>query len=90
MADDTHFRDGQQIETGPMRVSPAEASYKSQKELPLQTDQAKKKGTNANRDRKKVIKKTQEMNKYVPHHPHAEIRRSLTFIPQQPSRRLGR
>lgn len=65
MLDETDFRLGQQVATGPMRVREAEASYKSQKELPLATDQAKKKGTSANRDRNKVIKKTQEMNKYV-------------------------
>ena len=48
-----------------MSVTEAEASYKSQKDQPLATDQAKKKGTGANRDRQKVIKKAQEMNKYV-------------------------
>ena len=46
-----------------MRVREAEASYKAQKEQPLATEQAKKKGTGANRDRQKVIRKTQEMNK---------------------------
>ncbi|KAI7720658.1 hypothetical protein KC353_g2002 [Hortaea werneckii] len=62
MLDETDFRLGQQLPTGPMRVREAEASYKAQKEQPLATEQAKKKGTGANRDRQKVIRKTQEMN----------------------------
>ena len=65
MLDETDFRLGQTLHTGPMRVREADASYKSQKEQPLKTDQAKTKGTNANRDRQKVIKKTQAMNEYV-------------------------
>lgn len=63
MLDESDLRLGQPAITGPMRVRPAESSYKSQKEQPLATDQAKKKGTDANRDRQKVIKKTQAMNK---------------------------
>ncbi|KAK3672319.1 hypothetical protein LTR78_007859 [Recurvomyces mirabilis] len=62
MLDESDFRLGQALPTGPMRVREAEASYKSQKDQPLKTDQAKTKGTNANRDRQKVIKKTQAMN----------------------------
>ncbi|TKA78628.1 hypothetical protein B0A55_02670 [Friedmanniomyces simplex] len=62
MLDESDFRLGQQLPTGPMRVRAAEASYKSQKDQPLKTDEAKKKGTSANRDRQKVIQKTQEMN----------------------------
>ncbi|KAK5132902.1 hypothetical protein LTR08_008348 [Meristemomyces frigidus] len=62
MLDDTDFRLGQKVVSGPMRVREAEASYKSQKEQPLATEQAKKKGTSANRDRQKVIKKAQQMN----------------------------
>lgn len=66
MLDETDFRLGQQLSTGPMRVREAEASYKAQKDTPLaKTQEAKKKGTGANRDRQKVIKKTQEMNKYA-------------------------
>jgi len=64
MLDESDFRLGQQLPTGPMRVHAADASFKSQKDQPLKTDEAKKKGTTANRDRQKVIQKTQEMNKY--------------------------
>ena len=64
MLDETDFRLGQTVITGPMRVKEADASYKSQKEKPLSTEQAKTKGTGANRDRQKVIKKNQEMNRY--------------------------
>ncbi len=63
MLDDADFRLGQKVVTGPMRVTEADQSFKSQKEQPLATDQAKTKGTGANRDRQKVIKKNQEMNK---------------------------
>ena len=65
MLDETDFRMGQKLATGPMRVTVADSSYKSQKEKPLASEQAKTKGTGANRDRSKVIKKNQEMNKYV-------------------------
>lgn len=63
MADETDFRMGQPVITGPMRVKEADSSYKSQKEKPLSSEQAKTKGTGANRDRQKVIKKNQEMNR---------------------------
>ncbi|KAK1823976.1 hypothetical protein LTR12_001509 [Friedmanniomyces endolithicus] len=62
MLDESDFRLGQQLPTGQMRVHAADASFKSQKDQPLKTDEAKKKGTTANRDRQKVIQKTQEMN----------------------------
>ena len=62
MLDETDFRMGQPVMTGPMRVKAAEASYKSQKDQPLAGDAAKKKGTTANRDRSKAIQKTQQMN----------------------------
>lgn len=65
MLDETDFRLGEQVMTGPMRVKEADSSYKSQKEKPLATEQAKTKGTGANRDRQKIIKKNQEMNRYV-------------------------
>ena len=65
MLDETDFRLGQQVLTGPMRVKEADRSHKSQTERPLATEQAKTKGTGANRDRQKVIKKNQEMNKCV-------------------------
>ncbi|KAK3076008.1 hypothetical protein LTR53_000185 [Teratosphaeriaceae sp. CCFEE 6253] len=62
MLDESDFRFGTKLDTGPMRVHAAEASYKSQKDQPLKSEEAKKKGTTANRDRAKVIQKTQEMN----------------------------
>lgn len=62
MLDETDFRPGERLPTGPMRVRVADSSYKSQKDQPLQSDDAKKKGTTMNRDRKKVIEKTQKMN----------------------------
>ncbi|KAK3113711.1 hypothetical protein LTR53_008714 [Teratosphaeriaceae sp. CCFEE 6253] len=62
MLDESDFRLGTKLDTGPMRVHAAEASYKSQKDQPLKSEEAKKKGTTANRDRAKVIHKTQEMN----------------------------
>lgn len=65
MLDETDFRPGHQVLTGKMRVKEADHSHKSQKERPLASEQAKTKGTGANRDRQKVIKKNQEMNKYV-------------------------
>jgi len=64
MLDETDFRLGQQVPAGPMRVKEADMNYKREKEQPLAAaEQAKKKGTGANKDRQKVIKKTQEMNK---------------------------
>ena len=63
MFDQTDFRIGRPVITGPMRVRPADSSYKAQKEQPLSSEQAKTKGTGANRDRQKVLKKNQEMNR---------------------------
>ena len=65
MLDETDFRLGQRVSTGPMRVKDAESSYKRQKEQPSTGEEAKKKGTTAHRDRQNFIKKAQEMNKYV-------------------------
>ena len=65
MLDETDFHLGQKLLTGPMRVKEADASFKSQKDQPLTSEQAKTKGTGANRDRNKVIKKNQEMNRCV-------------------------
>lgn len=65
MEDGEDFRHGQKLMTGPMRVKEADPSFKSQKEKPLATEQAKTKGTGANRDRQKVIKKNEEMNRCV-------------------------
>jgi HIV Tat-specific factor 1 len=65
MLDDSDFRLGEKGPMGPMRVTEADASYKSQKDQPLASEQAKKKGTGANRDRNKIIKKNKEMNECV-------------------------
>ena len=80
MLDETDFRLGQKVVTGPMRVTEADSSYKSQKEAPLKSDQAKTKGTGANRDRSKVIKKNQEMNKYVLKYPHSTFTDICTVV----------
>lgn len=68
MYDDSDFRLGQRLPSGAMRVSEADQNFKVQKEQPLESEQAKKKGTGANRDRQKIIKKNEEMNRYVQHH----------------------
>ncbi|KAH9809507.1 RNA recognition motif (aka RRM, RBD, or RNP domain) [Teratosphaeria destructans] len=62
MLDGVDFRMGQTLPTGPMRVVPADQSFKSQKDQPAGED-AKKKGTTANRDRQKAMKKNEEMNR---------------------------
>ncbi|KAK3056235.1 hypothetical protein LTR09_002742 [Extremus antarcticus] len=62
MLDETEFRPGERSDKGPMRVTVADQSYKQQKDQPLKSDQAKKKGTGANKDRDKIIKKNQELN----------------------------
>jgi HIV Tat-specific factor 1 len=54
MLDDTDFRLGVTGPSGSMRVQAADFSYKSQQEAPVK----KNKG-----DQKKIIKKTQKMNK---------------------------
>jgi HIV Tat-specific factor 1 len=63
MLDEVDFRLGQRLVTGPMRINEADSSYKSQKEQPLSTEQAKTKGTGAHKDRQKVIKKNEQMNR---------------------------
>lgn len=66
MMDDYPFRVGESSQDR-IRVAEADASYKAQKDQPLASEQAKKKGTGANRDRNKIIKKNKEMNEYVSH-----------------------
>lgn len=66
MLDGTDFRLGLKLASGPMRVTEADRSFKAQKDQPLKSDQAKTKGTGANRDRKKVIQKNEDMNRCVP------------------------
>lgn len=66
MLDDSDFRLGVPGVKGKMRVKEADQNYKVQKDNPAASEQAKKKGTAANRDRQKVIKKAEEMNRYLP------------------------
>jgi HIV Tat-specific factor 1 len=64
MLDDTDFRFGVSRSEGTMRVKEADFSYKKVKET-TEGDEAKKNPNSASmRDRKKVIKKTQKLNKY--------------------------
>ncbi|KAL1585237.1 hypothetical protein WHR41_05893 [Cladosporium halotolerans] len=63
MTDDSDFRLGVPGVNGRMRVRVADQNYKVQKDKPAASESAKRKGTAANRDRQKIIKKTEEMNK---------------------------
>ena len=65
MLDDSDFRLGVSGVKGKMRVKVADQSYKVQKDRPAASQEAKKKGTSANRDREKAIKKAEEMNRCV-------------------------
>ena len=56
MLDDTDFRLGQPASTGKMKVAAADFSYKTQKDAPAKSN---------NKDKKKIIKKTQKLNKCV-------------------------
>ncbi|KAL4775004.1 hypothetical protein BDW60DRAFT_180963 [Aspergillus nidulans var. acristatus] len=53
MLDDSDFRLGVPGPQGPMRVQPADFSFKSQQEAPMKTSM---------RDKKKIIKRTQKLN----------------------------
>ncbi|KAL9604459.1 MAG: hypothetical protein Q9219_000424 [cf. Caloplaca sp. 3 TL-2023] len=53
MLDDTDFRLGQSALGGKMRVAAADFSYKTQKDAPAKSN---------NKDKKKIIKKTQKLN----------------------------
>ncbi|KAG6997869.1 hypothetical protein G7Y79_00037g073870 [Physcia stellaris] len=53
MLDDTDFRLGQPAPTGKMKVAAADFSYKTQKDAPAKSN---------NKDKKKIIKKTQKLN----------------------------
>ena len=55
LLDDTDFRLGQSGPGGKMKVVAAERSYKSQKDPPAKS---------SGKDKKKIIKKTQKLNKY--------------------------
>lgn len=54
MLDETEFRLGVPGPLGPMKVQPADFSYKSQKDAPPKTNM---------RDKKKIIERTQKLNK---------------------------
>ncbi|KAL8674549.1 MAG: hypothetical protein Q9168_001067 [Polycauliona sp. 1 TL-2023] len=53
MLDDTDFRLGQSAAAGKMKVAAADFSYKAQKDAPAKSN---------NKDKKKIIKKTQKLN----------------------------
>ena len=55
LLDDTHFRLGQPAGDPKMKVTAADFSYKSQKDVPAKSSV---------KDKKKIIQKTQKMNKY--------------------------
>lgn len=54
MLDDTDFRLGRPAPTGKMKVTVADFSYKTQKEAPAKSN---------SKDKKKIIKKTQKLNR---------------------------
>jgi len=56
MLDDTDFRFGVSSASGRMKVQAADFSYKAQQEAPVKKNA---------RDKRKIIKKTQRLNKYV-------------------------
>lgn len=58
MLDDTDFRLGQPSPTGKMRVAAADFSYKTQKDAPAKSNI---------KDKKKIIKKTQKLNRSAEH-----------------------
>lgn len=62
MLDDSDFRLGESSKGGRMRVQVADYSYKKQTDVPKQTDQSEQKAKSQNRDKQKIIKKTQKMN----------------------------
>lgn len=57
MLDETEFRLGEPGPQGPMRVQPADFSFKSQQDAPTRTNM---------RDKKKIIQRTQKLNRCVP------------------------
>ena len=54
MLDDTDFRLGEPAPGGKMKVTAADFSYKTQKDAPARSN---------NKDKQKIIKKTQKLNK---------------------------
>ncbi len=59
LLDDTDFRFGKPASGGKMKVAAADFSYKQQKDAPAKSN---------NKDKKKIIKKTQKLNKYALEH----------------------
>lgn len=57
MLDETEFRLGVPGPLGPMRVQPADFSFKSQQDAPVKTNM---------RDKRKIIQRTQKLNRYGP------------------------
>ena len=69
MLDDSYFRLGESGSGGKMSVVAADFSYKTQKDAPA--------GKTASKDRKKIIKKTQKLNRSaIPRSPIQENERS--------------
>lgn len=56
MLDETEFRLGVPGPQGPMRVQPADFSFKSQQDAPVKTNL---------RDKRKIIQRTQKLNRYA-------------------------
>lgn len=61
MLDETDFRLGVAGPHGPMRVQPADFSFKSQQDAPPKTNM---------RDKRKIIQRTQKLNRWVPFPSH--------------------
>jgi HIV Tat-specific factor 1 len=56
MLDDSNFRLGESGPNGPMKVQVADFSFKSQQDVPTTTSQ---------RDKKKIVQRTQKLNRWV-------------------------
>ena len=81
MLDDTEFRFGVEGPAGKMRVKEADFSYKKVQDRPA--------GQKVGKDQKKIIKKTQKLNKCVKI-PLSCIGVEYADAPEQQTRRLGR
>lgn len=65
MLDDSNFRIGQEGPLGPMRVQIADFSFKSQQDQPVKTSM---------KDKRKIIQRTQKLNRYAMKSPGEELR----------------
>ena len=81
MLDDTDFRLGQSAPGGKMKVVAADFSYKAQKDAPAKSNM---------KDKKKIMKKTQKLNKYVSSFCSDPVQMGGMLIGHQQTRRLGR